>query len=216
MYFTQASYAATCSFAAASATAAVRLWNRFRAASLPSLSVGGRRRPRLAARWLGHARHRPELACVAMSSRVARCSADNALRPPAVRGRRRGAVLVVALLAGLPGCSSWCSAPSEPSMGNARAEEGTRPHGRISSRPRGSRSFASSSAPQRDRASVAIGLRAEVLPAGPARYQMTPKTHALSLDIAHDSMKNETRNRCLVRAMTLAPSSGQVRAARVI
>jgi hypothetical protein len=177
MYFTQASYAATCSFAAASATAAVRLWNRFRTASLPSLSVGGRRRPRLAARWLGQARHRPELACVAMSSRVARCSADNALRPPAGRGRRRGAVLrVVALLAGLPGCSSWCSAPSEPSMGDARAEEGTRPHGRISSRPRGSRSFPQAPRLSANRASVAIGLRAEVLPAGPARYQVTPKT----------------------------------------
>src|SRR2546421_8696610 len=65
--------------------------------------------------------------------------------------------------------------PSEPSMGDARAEGGTKPHGPISSRPCGSRSFSSSSAPRRDRASVAFGLRAEVLPAGPARYQVTPK-----------------------------------------
>lgn len=62
--------------------------------------------------------------------------------------------------------------PFSPSVGAARKEERVRPNGRISGRPRGSRSFASSSAPRRDRASVDIELEAEVRPAGSARPNM--------------------------------------------
>ena len=59
---------------------------------------------------------------------------------------------------------------SRPSSGGvAREEEGTKPNGRMNGWPRGSRSFASDSAPQRDCALVAFGLGAEVLLAKPAR-----------------------------------------------
>src|SRR3954451_12122181 len=76
-----------------------------------------------------------------------------------------------------------------PLIGDARGGEGTRPDGRISGRPRGSRSFSPSSAPRRDRASVAFGLRAEVLPAAPARYRVTPIHHAVLVGVPYDSMK---------------------------
>ena len=70
-----------------------------------------------------------------MSSRVERPSVGDVPRSLAGREgrRRRDAVRrAVVLLVGLACGLSWCSAPSVPSGGYARKEEGTRPDGRSS------------------------------------------------------------------------------------
>ena len=191
MYFTQASRAASCSFAAAS-----------RGGPLVGASLG---RLALLARALAivdgqfEPLDRSGMHVAAADWPARQCHREwTGVQPMTCRDRLGDAGVAAAAvqLAAPLRCSLNRRAARHgaqhlrsPLMGDPRKEEGTRPDGRISGRPRGSRSFSPSSAPRRDRASVAFGLRAEVLPAEPARYQVTPNNHALLVGAAHDSTK---------------------------
>jgi hypothetical protein len=90
--------------------------------------------------------------------------------------------------------SLHCLRPSRPSGGNRARGRGVETRRRTRGRPRGPRSFASSSAPRRDCASATFGLGAEVLPAGSARHRRySPACADMNILVAAASAKLASR-----------------------
>jgi hypothetical protein len=179
MYFSQASRAATCSFAAANATAAARSSGPSWAASRSSLE------------WWRASK-------AAFSRSIARaCTSPpltgrrgNAIASRAVFSRRRAAITRRMRVSP----TSWRSSSRRRAARRAawllvmvlstfRALYGSRASGRGNETPRANQQpaprvsiiFPKLRASARSRFG-GVGLRAEVLPAGPARYQVTPRT----------------------------------------